>query len=252
MNCFNKDYSNFYDLIYKDKKYNDEISSVKRIIRKYSKNSKDLLEFGCGTGNHSNLLSKLNLNVLGIDMSPYMLKIAKKKYGKNKKLKFLKSDINKLKIKKKFDIVSALFHILSYRIKEGDIKKFFLNSNKHLKKDGVLIFDFWYKPAVLYLKPEKKVKFSSDNKNEVYRVTHPQWYKSKDIIDITYELLIFNKKSKKARMVKEIHKMKYFDMKIIKKYLKKYGFKLLKSLEIISNKKISRRTWGALVVAKKI
>ena len=38
MNCFNKDYSNFYDLIYKDKKYNDEISSVKRIIRKYSKN----------------------------------------------------------------------------------------------------------------------------------------------------------------------------------------------------------------------
>ena len=118
MNCFNKDYSSFYDLIYKDKKYTKEILSIKRIIKKHYKKPKNLLELGCGTGNHSNLLSKLNLNVLGIDKSPYMLHVAKKKYGKNKKLKFLKSDINKLKIKKRFDIVSALFHILSYQIQE--------------------------------------------------------------------------------------------------------------------------------------
>ena len=31
MNCFNKDYSSFYDLIYKDKKYTKEILSIKKI-----------------------------------------------------------------------------------------------------------------------------------------------------------------------------------------------------------------------------
>ncbi len=252
MNCFNKDYSSFYDLIYKDKKYTKEILSIKKIIKKYHKKPKNLLEFGCGTGNHSNLLSKLNLDVLGIDKSPFMLNIAKKKYGKNTKLKFLKSDINKLKIKKRFDIVSALFHILSYQIQEEKIEKFFINSHRHLKKNGILIFDFWYKPAVLNLRPAIKVKFATDKKYEIYRITHPKWNKSQDIINIGYELLIFNKKNKKAKTIKEIHRMKYFDLEKIKKYLITYKFKLLEGLEIISNKKISPNTWGALVVAKKI
>ena len=96
------------------------------------------------------------------------------------------------------------------------------------------------------------MKFATDKKYEIYRITRPKWDKSRDIINIGYELLIFNKKNKKSKTIKEIHRMKYFDLEKIKKYLTAYKFKLLESLEIISNKKISPNTWGALIVAKKI
>ena len=45
--------------------------------------------------------------------------------------------------------------------------------------------------------------------------------------------------------------MRYFDLLFIKKLLKKYNFKFLKSLDLQSGKKISSKSWGALVIAKK-
>ena len=62
-------------------------------------NSKSLLDLGCGTGQYSNLMTKLNLNVVGVDRSSSMLKIAKKKYKKNKKLSFVKSNIKNINLK---------------------------------------------------------------------------------------------------------------------------------------------------------
>ena len=92
-----------------------------------------LIDLGCGTGKYSNLLTKLKLNVVGVDRSKEMLKIAKKKFNKNKKLTFVNSNINKINLKK-FDIISALFHILSYQTSTTNINSFFkmliLISNK--------------------------------------------------------------------------------------------------------------------------
>ena len=70
-------------------------------------------------------MTKLNLKVTGVDRSNNMLNIAKKKYKKNKKLNFIKSEIEKINIKKKFDIISALFHILSYQTSTSKIDNFF-------------------------------------------------------------------------------------------------------------------------------
>jgi 2-polyprenyl-3-methyl-5-hydroxy-6-metoxy-1,4-benzoquinol methylase len=73
MSCFSKDYSNLYDLIYKKKKYKKEFFFIKRIINKYLKSSGNILDLGCGTGNYSNLMTKLGLQVVGVDKSEHML-----------------------------------------------------------------------------------------------------------------------------------------------------------------------------------
>ena len=80
MQSFKKDYSKYYDLLYHKKNYVQESRLVKKIIKKYSKNPKNLLDIGCGTGMYSNLLSlKNNINVTGLDKSLYMINEAKKK-----------------------------------------------------------------------------------------------------------------------------------------------------------------------------
>ena len=93
MKCFNKEYSVIYDSLYTKKNYNKEFYLIKKIIKRYLYNPSSLLDMGCGTGQYSNLLTKLKLNVVGVDRSSSMLSIAKKKFNKNKKLLFIKSEV---------------------------------------------------------------------------------------------------------------------------------------------------------------
>jgi SAM-dependent methyltransferase len=252
MSCFNKDYSNLYDLIYKKKKYKKEFFFIKRIINKYLKSSSNILDLGCGTGNYSNLMTKLGLQVVGVDKSEHMLSIARNKYKKNRKINFFNSSIQNLNLKKEFDIVSALFHILSYQTTSKDIRKFFLNSRNHLKKNGLLVFDFWFKKGVLNLKLPLKTLTVENNKYRLHRITKPKWFEKKDQIHDFHEMIVINKKSKKTFEFKEVHKMRYFQLSAIKKYLKVFNFKYLLSLDLMTNKFPDKNSWGALVVAKKI
>ena len=252
MNCFSSAYSNLYDLIYKKKNYAKEFFFIKKIINKYLEEPKSILDLGCGTGNYSNLMTKLGLEVVGIDRSKHMLSIAKKKYQNKSKLKFFHSSIQNLNIKKKFDIVSALFHILSYQTKLRDIKKFFFNSRRHLKKNGLLIFDFWFKDGVLNLRLPLKCLNVSNKKYTVYRITRPKWLKYKDEIHDIHEMIIIDKKSKKSSIVQEVHKMRYFKISYIRKYLKLFKFKYLLSVDLETNKLPNKNSWGALIVARKM
>ena len=95
----------------------------------------NILDIGCGGGLLSEPMSRMGANVTGIDASDKNIKIAKLHSKKNKlKINYLCSSPEKLKIKKKFDV------ILNMEIVElvEDID-FFLNScSKLLKKNGLM------------------------------------------------------------------------------------------------------------------
>ena len=95
----------------------------------------NILDIGCGGGLLSEPMCRLGASVTGIDASIKNINIAKLHAKKdNLKINYLCSSPEKLKIKKKFDV------ILNMEIIEHveDIK-FFLNScSKLLKKNGVM------------------------------------------------------------------------------------------------------------------
>ena len=252
MKCFSKDYSKIYDFLYTKKNYTKETNLIKKILRKYLPKSKSLLDLGCGTGKYSNLMTKLKLDVVGVDRSSSMLNIAKKYYKKNKRLSFVKSSIQNINLKKKFDIISALFHIFSYNTSENEIDKFFSKSYLHLNKNGILIFDFWYESGVFNLQFPLKVREVDNSKYKILRITHSKWYKKINQVFDIMNCIVLNKKNKKVSKFKETHKMRYFNLKTIKKKLIENKFQFLESLDLQTGKPISTKSWGALVVAKKL
>lgn len=252
MQCFEKEYSNIYDFLYTQKNYIKEFLLIKKIIKDNLSKPSSLIDLGCGTGKYSNLLTKLKLDVVGVDRSKEMLKIAKKKFNKNKKLTFIKSNISKINLKKKFDIISALFHILSYQTSRANINSFFKNSHSHLKQNGILIFDFWFKDGVLKLQTPVRVREFNNTSYKIVRVTISKWFKKIDQISDIHNLVVLNKKSKKVSKFSETHKMRYFEMSFIKKKLKEHNFKYIKSLDLQTGRKLSSKSWGAMVVAKKL
>ena len=50
----------------------------------------------------------------------------------------------------------------------------------------------------------------------------------------------------------EIHPMRYFNLVTVKRFLKKNKLIFIKSLDLNTNKPLSKKSWGALVIAKKI
>ena len=94
-----------------------------------------ILDIGCGGGLLSEPMSRLGAKVTGIDASDKNVKIAKLHSKKNKlNINYLCSSPEKLKVKKKFDV------ILNMEIVEHveDIDFFLKSSSKHLKKNGLM------------------------------------------------------------------------------------------------------------------
>tara|TARA_A100001015_G_C14909291_1_gene679739 strand:- start:19 stop:774 length:756 start_codon:yes stop_codon:yes gene_type:complete len=247
---FGKNYSLIYDLLYKDKDYKKEANTALRAVKKFKNKFRDLLEIGCGSGNFTKILAKKGYLVTAIDPSSQMIKIAKKKV-KSKKIKFLNIKSTKFKTKKKFDLAISLFHVFSYHTKKKEINLFFKNLSNSLNHKGILIFDFWFKPAVLSIKPEKKIKIVENRKYKIIRRVTPQWNKKSDIVISNYHVQLINKKNKKKTIFKEKHKTRFFSLHDVKQKLQEFGFKYKFSFDILSNMPVSRKTWGATVIAVK-
>ena len=95
----------------------------------------NILDIGCGGGLLSEPMSRMGANVTGIDASDKNIKIAKLHSKKNKlKINYLCLSPEKLKIKKKFDV------ILNMEIVEHveDVEFFLKSCSKLLKKNGLM------------------------------------------------------------------------------------------------------------------
>jgi 2-polyprenyl-6-hydroxyphenyl methylase/3-demethylubiquinone-9 3-methyltransferase len=111
------------------------ISNFKLKIKKKPLDKINILDIGCGGGLLSEPMTRLGANVTGIDASSKNINIAKHHAKKNKlKINYICSSPEKLKIKKKFDV------ILNMEIVEhvDDINFFINSSSKLLKKNGLM------------------------------------------------------------------------------------------------------------------
>ena len=108
----------------------------------------NILDIGCGGGLLSEPMTRLGANVTGIDASSKNINIAKHHAKKNNlKINYICSSPEKLKIKKKFDV------ILNMEIVEhvNDINFFINSSSKLLKKNGLMFVATLNKTLKSYL-----------------------------------------------------------------------------------------------------
>jgi SAM-dependent methyltransferase len=248
-----KDYANYYDLFYEHKDYAKEVDYINRIIKKNNSEAKKILDLGCGTGRHLLHFAKYGYNIHGVDQSKTMLSIAKKncQIDKNSNIKLINGDIRNIELSQKFDVVVSLFHVLSYQITNSDLRSTFDVVKKCLSLNGLFIFDCWYGPAVLNLKPLVRVSRFSSNGKRIIRITEPVTNYSTNIVEVNYQILIIDDKTNKTEEISEKHKMRYFFIPEIELFSGK-DFKIIFVEEFLTGKEPSVNTWGVCFVLKRI
>ncbi|SVD34452.1 uncharacterized protein METZ01_LOCUS387306, partial [marine metagenome] len=198
-------------MLYQDKDYKREAKYIASLLGKNDITNGSILELGSGTGKHAEEFAKMGFSVHGVDLSPEMVKQANQR-GKNdfvNQLYFEIGDVRSFKIDKKFDAVISLFHVISYQLKNEDILAFFNTAAKHLKPNGVFIFDFWYGPGVLTDPPAVRQKRLENKDIEVLRIAEPVMYPNENVVDVNYCVHIKQKESGKVSELNETHKMRY-------------------------------------------
>lgn len=239
-------YSKYYDLLYQDKDYVAEADYISSVIKTFSQNTKNILELGCGTGKHASLLSNNGYDIFGIDLSNTMLERAKE-LGINCEV----GDVRTFRAGRKFDAVISLFHIVSYQTTDEDVLNFFETAAFHLDSNGIVIFDVWYKPAVLAQVPEKRVKKLENDEIKVIRYCTPNLIAEKSVVEVNYTIEITDKATNEKEALKEVHPMRYFSSEEIENFAKKKGFKIVLAQEWLTKNKPSDNTWGVCFVGLK-
>ena len=140
MNVFGN-YSNYYDLLYKDKDYPAEINFIDSLLKQYGIGDvKTILDVGCGTGGHAFLLSEKGYTVTGVDISENMLSIAKEKAKKIKAdVNFFQADVCDFNLNMKFDVIISMFAVMGYQTTNEDFDRALLSVSKHLRPGGLFI-----------------------------------------------------------------------------------------------------------------
>ncbi len=148
-----------YDALYSFKNYEKETAKLHQLIQTHKRSTgNDLLEVASGTGSHITFLKKLEVacgtgghitylknsySVEGLDLSPQMLKLAKKKHPE---IVFHRGDMVSFKLKKHFDAITCLFSAIGHLKTRRKLGLAVRNMSRHLKPGGVLIVEPWITP----------------------------------------------------------------------------------------------------------
>lgn len=102
---------------------------------------RDVLELGAGTGRLSIPIAERGLNVVGLDISPSMIRTAKAKLNASHHARFVLGDMRTFELDCQFDLVliacSSVCHLLS----DSDAVRCFTSVRRHLRPGGTFAAD---------------------------------------------------------------------------------------------------------------
>jgi SAM-dependent methyltransferase len=242
-------YAKYYDLLYAEKKYDEEAQYISQLIRSSGVRGNSLLELGSGTGKHARSLVKEGFSVTGIELSQEMVDRGNTQNIEG--FKCYQGDICNINLEKKFDAVISLFHVISYITTNQFLNNLFQKVSGHLEIGGLFAFDFWYGPAVLSQGVETRVKSIKDASIEITRIAESKIRDQDSCVDVTYTIHMVDIKTRMAEIFSEVHTMRYFSLLELDFFAEKYGLRRILQEEFLTRNAPSQNTWGVCTAYRK-
>ena len=157
---FGTGYAAAYDALYADKDYGAECDVFERLAAELlDRRPVRVLDIGCGTGGHAAELARRGLEVVGVDLAPAMLERARERaQAAGVEIELVEGDARSTRLEGEFDVTLMTFALLGYQLGNGDVLAALRNAAAHTRPGGIVLFDVWYGPAVLAIRPSERVK----------------------------------------------------------------------------------------------
>lgn len=255
MRAYNK-LAEYYDLIYgKRENFVEDCDFLDIIFKRFCQNKPvELLDIGCGTGNHVLILAERGMKVIGIDQSEKMIQVSKKK-AKKKRIDstFFVQDMRYLKIPKKVDCAISMFNGFGYLLTQQDLEQFLSSLHKSLKEDSLFVFEFWNIGGIKST-PYKNWTKRRQNGLLMYRVEQSSFQVETNILQSLKDFIIIQD-DKLLDFFEEKHEIKCYTIFELQQLLNANSFELLSVFDFdkrnkMQFKKPERETLRIMAIAK--
>lgn len=240
----------FYDLVYSAKDTEREADQFLKAARSVvpAQKVESTIDLGIGTGRHAKILAGQGITVHGIDLSQEMVD----KIGDLPGIQARLGDASDFELGIKVDAVFAFFHVASYQVEDSDINGMFSCARKHLNTHGAFIFDTWYTPGVLALRPERRVVEVEREGEKILRLSESSEDVDKSLVEVTQKYTVSRTDGTTSREFTEVHRMRHFSTNEIRFLASQHGFAVQKIASSNSGLAPGLTDWSCLYTLRAV
>lgn len=238
-----------YDLLMQDVDYTARTEYLLSVFEKYSKRPTLMLDLACGTGSFSNEFAKKGIQVIGVDISPEMLNIAKEKSEKeNMDVLYLCQDASELDLYGTVDGAICCMDSINHITEREVLKEAFKKVSLFLEPECLFVFD------VNTLYKHKEVLANNTfvlEEDNLYCVWQNEYFEDEALTEITLDFFKKEKGNIYNRCEQFIEERAYSEDEL-KALLANAGFSVEAIFDDMSFEPLRSTSERAIFVAKKL
>jgi len=192
------------------------------VLERLSADPTTLLDVACGEGTFSVAMAARGLQVTGIDLSPRMIDLARRRASaEGVDIQFLCHDMCDLPFSGEFDLVTCWYDSLNYLLSQRALGSAFHAAYRALVPGGTYAFDMntIYGLAVNWRQSECYIQRDA---GDIFEVHRPRYDFETDIA--TLQITAFVQERNRWRRVEEEHRERGYRFDVIRSLLRDAGF----------------------------
>jgi SAM-dependent methyltransferase len=205
------------------------VDLVERLLAKHgAAGPRDILDLGCGTGNHALPLAERGHQVTGVDRSSGMLAQARAKaptLALARAPEFVEGDIRRLDLGRRFDVALMMFMVLGYQYENTDLVAALAGLRRHLAPSGLFVFDVWNGIAVLAQRPGERTVEGRDGDTRIVRRTRTRLEPIAQLCHVHFDIERTDRTG--TTTWEEMHTMRFFFPQELDLIMRCNGMRLL-------------------------
>lgn len=196
-----------------------------KVLRRFRARPRTVLDLACGEGTFGVAMAKRGYEVVGADLSPDMIRLARRRARDvGVPVRFRERDMRDLRFRAEFDLVTCWYDSLNYLLTPQDLRRTFAGVSRSLKEGGLFIFDMNTEFALSVLWQRNPWNVQQD-RPETFEVHRPSWDANRRIASL--RVTAFVRRGPRWARVDEVHRERAYSLPDIRECLRRAGLREL-------------------------
>jgi SAM-dependent methyltransferase len=238
-------HASWYDRWHDNKDYAAEVNQLRQIMV-HEGQVRSVLDFGCGTGQHLELLADAGYTVTGVDRAPVMVEQARARLARyGEQASVLHGDLLDVPTAEgAFDAVLMMFSVLGYQVATEALLGALAVVHRALRPAGLFLFDVLDAIPLLRQGPRDDVGIVDDLDRQLLRATTCAVLTDEQACEYTVRLWLVSD-GRLVEHAEERHRVRFFLRRELDLLLALGGFRLLGAAPLAGSARgPSRLVWA--------
>lgn len=239
-------FAEVYDMFMDNVPYKEWNTYLTGLLKEYGIEDGLVLELGCGTGKITRLLAKSGYDMIGVDNSEEMLRIAMETGEEDEGILYLLQDMREFELYGTVRAVVSICDSMNYILEEEDLLEVFRLVNNYLDPGGIFIFDM----NTIYKYRELLGETTICENREEGSFIWDNYYDEEEQIN-QYDLTLFIKEEKELyRKYEETHFQRAYEVETVQRLLEEAGMEFVAAYDAFTHDGIREDSERIYMIAR--